>query len=250
MPEQSNNPKYLDKVLNTAIRAVPSVKFARGVAGIAAAAAVTIGFFWGNMAVAFTSVLLMFPFMVLLLVFSAATKLGRKLEAPALFLTWAMVGLVVISAACTTGFVFTGYPKAFGALLVKLRFLPSAETRDTLEDRGPQTEAGTKKMADDHSRRTVLPTITPVPVPPSAQINSHFVTFQAVDKKTGGAVPYADVECGYVNPQRTKTEPKGYFSCEVLGNSQTVLVDIEAPGYYPIHRSIPITRSVVQLEPN
>jgi hypothetical protein len=133
---------------------------------------------------------------------------------------------------------------------VRIHVLSSAKTPDSLKLPSPQADAGTAKIRDGRSRRTVLPTVTPIPVPPSARINSHLVTFQAVDKKTGRAVPYADVECGYVNPQQTKTEPKGYFSCEVLGNSQTVLVDIEAPGYYPIHRSIPISSLVVQLEPN
>lgn len=248
MPEHGNNAIDLLKILNAAIRAVPPVKFALGIAGVAAAAALVRGVFWGNTKLAFACVLLMLPLMFLLLVFSAATELRRELKAPALVLTWAMVFLIVISAACTTGFVFTGYPKAFEAFLVKIRLLSSTETPDSLKARSPQADPGTKKMAGSRSR--VLPTATPVPVPQSARINSHLVTFQAVDKKTGRAVPYADVECGYVNPQQTKTEPKGYFSCEVLGNSQTVLVDIAAPGYYPIHRSIPISRSVVQLEPN
>jgi hypothetical protein len=249
-PEQSNSANYLLKILNAAIRAVPPVKFALGIAGVAAAAALVRGVFWGNTKLAFACVLLMLPLMFLLLVFSAATTLRRELKAPALVLTWAMVLLIVISAACTAGFVFTGYPKAFGVFLVKIHLLPSAETPDLFKPHSPQADAGTAKMGDGRSRRTVLPTVTPVPVPPSPRINSHVVTFQAVDKKTGRAVPYADVECGYVNPQQTKTEPKGYFSCEVLGNSQTVLVDIAAPGYHPIHRSIPISRSVVQLEPN
>jgi len=104
-------------ILKEAIVAVPAVKYALGVAGILAAVAIGTSFF-KSARIGFVGAAVMMVFMVLLLVFAAATKLGPDfLHAPAKFLTWSMIVLFVGTCFMTMLFVFSGHPQAFGSFM-------------------------------------------------------------------------------------------------------------------------------------
>jgi hypothetical protein len=123
-------------VLRSAIQAVPAVKYALGVAGVGAAAALTTQFF-NAPGVALASTGIMLLMMVLLVVFAAlvgistSTPGGAKaspLYYPAMFFTWAMLILSVGSAALVCTCVFFSFPKPLGELIGRA----SAPTRFTL----------------------------------------------------------------------------------------------------------------------
>jgi uncharacterized membrane protein YkgB len=91
---RSNGPKLSklsllnpSTILNNAIRAVPAVKFALGVAGIAAAVALVAGL--TDYRVAVFGVVLMFGFMTVLVVFSTLARTPGGLGTLALVLAWA-----------------------------------------------------------------------------------------------------------------------------------------------------------------
>ena len=105
------------EVLRVAIKAVPAVKYALGVAGVMAALAIGRAFF-SSTHVALIGALSMLGLMVLLLVFSAASKLGpRFLQLPALVLTWAILIIFVLCASLTVTSAFFEWPKPLPDLI-------------------------------------------------------------------------------------------------------------------------------------
>jgi len=105
------------RILRAAIRAVPAVKYALGVAGIIAACAVVKGFYESTQA-ALTSGAAMIGLMVLLLVFAAATTLKPAvIRLPALFLTWGILILFMSSSFLTASAAFFDWPKRFPELV-------------------------------------------------------------------------------------------------------------------------------------
>jgi len=104
-------------VVRAAMRAVPAVKYALGVAGVMAALAIGRTFFSSSRAAIFGA-LCMLGLMVLLLVFSASTKLApRFLQLPALVLTWAILVIFVLSGSLFAASVFFEWPKPFPILV-------------------------------------------------------------------------------------------------------------------------------------
>jgi hypothetical protein len=99
------------ELLGQAIEAVPSVKYALGITGIAAAVALVVGL---NIdpRIAIAGVLVMLVLMVALVTFARVTQLKAKfLTAPAIFFLWAFVLLTVLWACLLTSSVFFNYPK-------------------------------------------------------------------------------------------------------------------------------------------
>jgi hypothetical protein len=93
------------RLLREAIRAVPAVKYALGVTGIAAAVSIVAGFRI-NLAVAVLGVVVMFVLMTLLVIFSSfARSSARSLRPLANTLAWAFVVLTIV----TGFFIFTGF---------------------------------------------------------------------------------------------------------------------------------------------
>ncbi|HVG07903.1 MAG TPA: hypothetical protein VNM67_09370 [Thermoanaerobaculia bacterium] len=103
-------------ILRAAIEAVPAVKFALGIAGVAAALAIASSFFKDTQA-ALVGVGVMLPLMVLLVVFAAITGLARKdFRVPALVFTWAVLALFVVLSFLTVSSAFFRWPTTLGGL--------------------------------------------------------------------------------------------------------------------------------------
>ncbi|HEX8500899.1 MAG TPA: TIR domain-containing protein [Pyrinomonadaceae bacterium] len=93
------------RVLREAIRAVPAVKYALGVAGVGAAVSIIAGFQL-NLSVAVIGIVLMFGLMIILVIFSSfARSTSKSLKPLALTLAWSFVTLTV----ATSFFIFTGF---------------------------------------------------------------------------------------------------------------------------------------------
>jgi Effector-associated domain 1 len=84
-------------VLTAAIKAVPVVKYALGVAGVSAVVAIATRGFGLDRGTAAVGTVVVIAFMVLLLILAAASRLQRMLRTPALVLTWSFLIMVIIS---------------------------------------------------------------------------------------------------------------------------------------------------------
>jgi hypothetical protein len=106
-------------LLTAAIRAVPAVKWALGVAGVAAALALSTSFI-GSMSAALLGSLAMVGLMTLLVIFAAMSRLGPLVKAPALVLTWTVLILTSLSSLLTFSCIFFEWPKKFPELVASL----------------------------------------------------------------------------------------------------------------------------------
>lgn len=98
------------QVLKDAIKAVPAVKYALGVAGVVAAVAVIQAFSLGYR-VAFFGAILMFVLMVLLVVFAKLTQTAQKhFVAPVVVLMWSFLLLAIATACLLFTSVFFRFP--------------------------------------------------------------------------------------------------------------------------------------------
>lgn len=102
-------------ILNQAIRAVPAIKYALGVAGIGAAVAIVAGFSI-DYKVAVLGTLIMFGLMFGLVLFSSfSSNSPASLRPLALTLAWTFVLLIASSSFCIfTGFFFS-WPRPLGS---------------------------------------------------------------------------------------------------------------------------------------
>ncbi|MGH7170713.1 MAG: hypothetical protein ACRELF_07095 [Gemmataceae bacterium] len=103
-------------LLTQAMKAVPSVKYALGVVGVAAAAALVVGLF-ADVRIAVAGVVVMFVFMTVLVVFAALSRSkSAQMQYAATFLMWAFDSLAVGWAFLLTSSVFFDYPKSASQL--------------------------------------------------------------------------------------------------------------------------------------
>ena len=86
------------RILKEAIKAVPAVKYALGVAGVASVIAIVAGF-KVDYRIAVFGTIIMIALMLLLLIFSnaASPKNKRSLRLPSLALTWSFLLLIIFS---------------------------------------------------------------------------------------------------------------------------------------------------------
>jgi len=104
--------------LREAVRAVPQVRWALGVLGVAAATSLLFGLFT-NKLVGIAGTVVMLFLMVLLVVFArgVATLAHTSLKIPALFFTWAAMILTIGCVALAASSVFFNWPLARRELL-------------------------------------------------------------------------------------------------------------------------------------
>jgi len=103
------------KILQSAIAAVPAVKYALGVAGIAAVVAIVVGF-KVNLQVAVFGTLIVLGLMFVLVVFSSLTKQDdAAFASPATVLVWFYTVAVMASTILFITAYFWSWPIAFGA---------------------------------------------------------------------------------------------------------------------------------------
>src|SRR5207245_1369559 len=105
------------KILKDAVTAVPSVKYALGLGGIASVVAIVLSGLKLDAQTAVFGTLLVFVGMVILVVFSALAKQRGYLTVPALVLCWAFLLLTISVATLFTGCFFFDYPKSLDCLL-------------------------------------------------------------------------------------------------------------------------------------
>ncbi len=86
------------KILKNAIKAVPAVRYALGIAGVAAAVSIVAGLGM-DYRVAVFGTLIMFGLMFILVMFSSFAKESRKTTRPfALVLSWAFLVLTILAS--------------------------------------------------------------------------------------------------------------------------------------------------------
>ena len=100
-------------ILKTELGAVPAVRYALGVAGVLAAAALVKAFFSSAQEAGLVAVGMLL-LMVLLLLFAAGTKLAPHfLQRPALVFTWSILILFVMCSSITVLSVFSACHSPF-----------------------------------------------------------------------------------------------------------------------------------------
>jgi hypothetical protein len=98
------------QVLNDAVKAVPSVKYALGIAGVVAAVAIIQAFRIGYR-IAFLGAIVMFVLMVLLVIFAKLTQTAQThFVAPVLVLMWSFLLLAIGTACLLFTSVFFRFP--------------------------------------------------------------------------------------------------------------------------------------------
>lgn len=95
-------------ILGKAIKAVPAVKYALGVAGIAAVIAIIVGAWKIDYRVAIVGVIIMLIFMVILRIFAVVTTTGAAL--PATVFLWFCLVIFIAAVTCLFTSVFWDYP--------------------------------------------------------------------------------------------------------------------------------------------
>lgn len=155
MPEPLTTPSPSGpiEILRAAIRAVPAIKYALGVAGIAAAVAIVAGFTIGYK-VAVLGTVIMLGFMFCLVLFSSFAQYGAASTRPlALTLAWTFVLLTSMSGLfIVTGFFFS-WPKPLEAYVESPTPTPAPTPLVTPTLTPPATPPATP---------TVAPSATPV----------------------------------------------------------------------------------------
>ncbi len=139
-PVVSSTPEKLSPwfVLQAAMRAVPAVKYALGVAGLASAAAIARGFFQspGSALVGTAAV---FVLAVLLFAFSSLTQAVKILVWPGLVLTWALTLLFIGSLGLTISTVFFAYPLSYPKLVHQFQPPKIENIRITVTDQATKS---------------------------------------------------------------------------------------------------------------
>lgn len=118
-------------ILRAATQAVPAVKWALGVAGVISATAL-VKVFFVSVGAALLAGFGMLVLMVILVLFAVATRAKSSvLIVPAMFLTWAVLVLVIVSSALTVSAAFFGWPKPLQELTKGTTSGQSTETPHT-----------------------------------------------------------------------------------------------------------------------
>lgn len=117
------------KILKSATDAVPATRYALAIAGIAAAFAIAVQLLGTgdptSMKSTLIAVAVMVILMVIMVVFAAlARTTASALRFPAMFLTWAMLVLLVSSSFLTSSCLFFCWPKCFPDLASELFGIP------------------------------------------------------------------------------------------------------------------------------
>ena len=103
------------RILKEAIKAVPAVKYALGIAGVASVIAIVAGFKI-DYRIAVFGTIIMIALMLLLLIFSNAASPGNKrsLRLPSMVLTWSFLLLIIFSTTLLATSFFFSWPQELG----------------------------------------------------------------------------------------------------------------------------------------
>ncbi len=135
-PTTSLTPEKLTPwfVLQAAIKAVPAVKYALGVAGLAAAAAIALSFFKSPES-ALVGTIAVFVLAILLYAFYSLTRTVKAMVWPGLILTWALTFFFVLSLGLTMTTVFFAYPMPYPKFVHQFQPTKRESIRITVTDK-------------------------------------------------------------------------------------------------------------------
>jgi hypothetical protein len=103
-------------VLKAAIAALPVLKYALGVVGLAAVITIVTRGFGLDAGTATIGALIVLGLMTVLIVLAVAARQSRRLVLPALVLTWTVMGLLLSSSTLLIASFFFSWPKASSCL--------------------------------------------------------------------------------------------------------------------------------------
>jgi hypothetical protein len=155
-------------VLRSAVRAVPAVRYALGVAGIVSVIAIVKAFHL-NLALAAFGTVVMFVLMTTLVIFARLSQFGSAaLQRPALVFTWFCLLLTMAAALLLFTSVFFGIPR--------LRFLQGTsllEDADKISPSPLEVHASSPDMEAPPSVSLGIISKNILPSPPSPRIAPH-----------------------------------------------------------------------------
>lgn len=239
------------EILRAAIRAVPAIKYALGVAGIAATVAIVAGFTIGYK-VAFLGTVIMLGFMFCLVLFSSFAQYGAASTRPlALTLAWTFVLLTSMSGLfIVTGFFFS-WPKPLEAYVQSPTPTPAPTSLVTPTLTPPATPPATPTVAPS-ATPAVTSALPPIQVgqakisithvPPYDPVGGRKRTEYIVGSVSGVAsqnyrvVIYSLTNVWYLQPSTdeplTEIAPDGKWSAEIHTGTKYAALLVQL-GYNP-----------------
>lgn len=193
-------------VLSAAVAAVPVMKYALGVAGLAAVVAIITRGFGLDAATATGGALVVLALMAVLIILAAAARQDRGMVKPALVLTWAVLCLTLCSSALLLTSLFFFWPRP-------LHCLTHNELCDVKQGRGGAGAAGgldagaaasaVPKIPTDDSPATAAPisqiTLRAKPVPGGAEIQTHSAGRTTIPAESAARTSAAPAVVGEIN---------------------------------------------------
>lgn len=171
-PSGESNPAIQSWLIPQALRKLPSLKYALGIAAIMALFALGKAAF-ASPSEAIFGAAAMLSLMFVLVVFNWVSKSGPSfLHAPASALIWALVVLFIASATATVTSVFLDLPKPFPALMDGIKGQPAGNGGNQRTSSSPNVPAGSPQPAALQANTPAVPGLsspslnheTPVPV--------------------------------------------------------------------------------------
>jgi len=116
-PNEDDAANFLMTFIREAINAVPAVKWAMGVGGVAAVfALISMPVFGLQPKAAFIGVSVMFIFMGVLVIFARAANFSEELRTPARVFTWFILCLFMVSTTLLLTSAFFGWPRELSTI--------------------------------------------------------------------------------------------------------------------------------------
>lgn len=155
-------------VYNSAVKAVPSIKYAIGVAGVVAATIIAYNLSNEDPRKAILGFIFTLAGMYLLLMFASAGKVGPIVRGPVILIFWALTLIFIASLVLTLLAYATGVPPGWARLVGAV----PAESRTTTAEgspaivpaSAPSAATITPSVATASSAATPIPPPAPVPV--------------------------------------------------------------------------------------
>jgi hypothetical protein len=198
-------------ILEKAVKKVPSVKYALGVAGVVSAVAIIAGFKIDWRVAAFGTVV-MFVFMTVLTIFSASARLkGPNMVLPATILVWFSLVLFIAVASCLFTWIVADWPSGLATILdAGLR--PNATPGTGLlknTPRYPQPQSAPDQNRSQSVPSTIVvspPTGKPKSGHPSKVEPTQKTQHQPVDEPTVAATPASSPGICDAGPHRAQVQ--------------------------------------------
>jgi hypothetical protein len=134
-------------ILAAAVKAVPVVRYALAVAGVAAVVAIPTRGFGLDRGTAVVGTAITITFMVLLLLLAAAARLQKSLRLPAQVLTWSFLLMIIFSGCLLLSSFFFHTPRSPRCLFYDDCVSTTAGSRSTSDGTLPLVQAAVRGVA-------------------------------------------------------------------------------------------------------